>query len=52
MTRKLYYEDCHLTRFEAQVTGCEICSRGYEILLDATVHFSICTNSSSTDLVV
>ena len=39
MTRKLYYEDCHLTRFEAQVTGCEICGRGYEILLDATAFY-------------
>ena len=39
MTRKLYYEDCHLTRFEAQVTGCEICSGGYEILLDATAFY-------------
>ena len=39
MTRKLYYEDCHLTRFEAQVTGCETCGRGYEILLDATAFY-------------
>ena len=22
MTRKLYYEDCHLDRFTARVTGC------------------------------
>ena len=39
MTRKLYYEDCHLTCFEAQVTGCETCEKGYEITLDATVFY-------------
>ena len=39
MTRKLYYEDCHLTRFEAQVTGCEKCEKGFEITLDATAFY-------------
>ena len=39
MTRKLYYEDCHLTRFEARVTGCEKCEKGYEITLDATAFY-------------
>ena len=39
MTRKLYYEDCHLTRFEAKVTGCETCKKGYEITLDATAFY-------------
>jgi len=28
MTRKLYYEDCHLTQFSAQVKGCEKCEKG------------------------
>ena len=39
MTRKLYYEDCHRTRFEARVTGCERSGDGYEILLDATAFY-------------
>ena len=39
MTRKLYYEDCHLSRFQAMVTGCEKCEKGYEILLDATAFY-------------
>jgi len=39
MTRKLYYEDCHLSRFEATVIGCEKCEKGYEILLDATAFY-------------
>ena len=39
MTRKLYYEDCHLCRFQAQVTGCEKSEKGYEILLDATAFY-------------
>ena len=38
-TRKLYYEDCHLRRFTAQVMGCEKTGRGYEILLDATAFY-------------
>ena len=39
MTRKLYYEDCHLARFEARVEHCEKCEKGYEILLDATAFY-------------
>ena len=39
VTRKLYYEDCHLSRFRAMVTGCEQCEKGYEILLDATAFY-------------
>ncbi len=39
MTRKLYYEDCHLTCFEAQVTGCEKCEKGFEITLNATAFY-------------
>lgn len=39
MTQKLYYEDCHLTRFQAKVTGCELCDKGYEIMLDATAFY-------------
>ena len=37
--RKLFYEDCHLTRFSAQVTGCEKCEKGYLITLDATAFY-------------
>ena len=39
VTRKLYYEDCHLSRFRAMVTGCEKCEKGYEFLLDATAFY-------------
>ena len=39
MTRKLYYEDCHLSRFQATVIGCEKSTKGYEILLDATAFY-------------
>ena len=39
MTKKLYYEDCHMSHFQAQVTGCEKCEKGYEIRLDATAFY-------------
>ena len=39
MTRKLFYEDCHLRRFEARVTACEKSEKGYEIRLDATAFY-------------
>ena len=39
MTRKLYYEDCHLTRFKAGVKSCGETARGFEILLDATAFY-------------
>ena len=38
-TRKLYYEDCHLTEFTARVTGCRPAEKGYHILLDATAFY-------------
>ena len=38
-TRKLYYEDCHLARFRARVLSCEICEKGYEVILDATAFY-------------
>ena len=38
-TRKLYYEDCHLDRFTARVTGCEKSKNGYEVTLDATAFY-------------
>ena len=47
-TRKLYYEDCHLSKFTAQVTGCEedsiVTSTGvtapcWQITLDATAFY-------------
>lgn len=38
-TRKLYYEDCHLTRFTAQVLSCEKTDKGYEVILDATAFY-------------
>ena len=39
MTRKLYYEDCHLAQFEAVVTGCEPVGNGFEVVLDATAFY-------------
>ena len=39
MTRKLFYEDCHLRRFEARVTACEAREKGYEVQLDATAFY-------------
>ena len=39
MTRKLYYEDCHLSRFEARVTDCTETEKGYEVLLSATAFY-------------
>ena len=39
MTRKLYYEDCHLTRFEAKVISCEESEKGYCVNLDATAFY-------------
>ena len=36
---KLFYEDCHLTRFSAKVTGCESCEKGYLVTLDATAFY-------------
>ena len=38
-TRKLYYEDCHLARFEAKVLSCEETPKGYAIILDATAFY-------------
>ena len=39
MTRKLYYEDCHLAEFTARVTACEQTDKGWEIQLDATAFY-------------
>ena len=48
MTRKLYYEDCHLARFTARVTGCaetEVVTGGaaksqaWEVTLDQTAFY-------------
>ena len=39
MTRKLYYEDCHLAEFTAVVTGCAATEKGWEITLDATAFY-------------
>ena len=35
-TRKLYYEDCHLAEFDAQVRSCTKTEKGFEIILSAT----------------
>ena len=38
-TRKLYYEDCHLSGFSAQVLSCERGEKGWEVTLDATAFY-------------
>ena len=38
-TRKLYYEDSHLRRFEAAVVACEEVKNGWEVILDATAFY-------------
>ena len=38
-TRKLYYEDSHLSRFTATVLSCTDIGKGYEIILDATAFY-------------
>lgn len=39
MTRKLYYEDCHLREFTAQVVSCEEGQKGWEVVLDRTAFY-------------
>ena len=38
-TRKLYYEDSHLTEFTARVLSCEETEKGFETVLDATAFY-------------
>ena len=38
-TRKLYYEDSHLTAFSAVVLACTPTEKGYEVVLDATAFY-------------
>ena len=37
--RRLFYEDCHLTRFTAKVTGCTETEKGWLVTLDATAFY-------------
>ena len=39
MTQKLYYEDCHIRQFSAQVLSCEKSEKGYEVVLSATAFY-------------
>lgn len=39
MTRKLYYEDCHLSTFSATVTSCRMDEGRWQIVLDATAFY-------------
>ena len=39
MTRKLYYEDCHLREFTARVVSCEEDQKGWEVVLDRTAFY-------------
>ncbi len=38
-TRKLYYEDPHMTRFTATVLSCEPAQNGYHVVLDQTAFY-------------
>ena len=38
-TRKLYYEDCHMSSFTAKVEDCRQTQKGYEVILDATAFY-------------
>ena len=38
-TKKRYYENCHLYRFNAVVIGCEAVKGGFEVTLDATAFY-------------
>jgi len=38
-TRKLYYEDSHMTAFSARVLSCEQTEKGWEVILDATAFY-------------
>lgn len=38
-TRKLYYEDCHMQNFSAQVLSCEPVDKGYLVTLDVTAFY-------------
>ena len=38
-TRRLFYEDCDLTRFEARVMSCEKTEKGWQVVLDATAFY-------------
>ena len=38
-TRKLYYEDSHMTHFTATVLSCEETAKGCEVVLDATAFY-------------
>lgn len=38
-TRKLFYEDCHLTRFSGRVLACRQSEKGWEVCLDATAFY-------------
>lgn len=38
-TRKLYYEDCHLAEFTAQVLACKAGDGGYWVILDRTAFY-------------
>ena len=38
-TRKLYYEDCHLREFAAEVLSCDETDRGFAVTLSATAFY-------------
>lgn len=38
-TQKLYYENCHLAEFDAQVLSCAETEKGFEIILSATAFY-------------
>lgn len=39
LTRKLFYEDCHLAQFSAVVTGCEACQDHWGVTLESSAFY-------------
>ena len=39
ITRKLYYEDSHMSKFTAKVLSCDKAEKGWEVILDATAFY-------------
>ncbi len=39
MTEKLYYQDSHMSRFDARVTECRKAEKGFAVILDKTAFF-------------
>ena len=41
MTEKLYYQDSHLSHFQARVLACREAEKGFEVVLDKTAFYPL-----------